>query len=87
MANEMVRNGIALFIAAGNTCSNAHYWNPRRAEDVITVGALDKQRFGSLFQQGPTEEGRIKPNIAFVGSSVMSVEANTGNGYRSMFRN
>ena len=34
--------------------------------------------------QGPTEEGRIKPNLAFVGSSVMSVQYNSGTGYTSM---
>ena len=85
MANEMVRNGIALFIAAGNSAVSAQIGTPGSAEDVITVGALDKDTAIAVYSsQGPTEEGRIKPNIAFVGSSVMSVEANTGSGYRSM---
>ena len=85
MANEMVRNGIALFIAAGNSAVSAQIGTPGSAEDVITVGALDKDTKIAVYSsQGPTEEGRIKPNIAFVGSSVMSVEANTGTGYRSM---
>ena len=85
MANEMVRNGIALFIAAGNTAVSAQIGTPGSAEDVITVGALDKDTKIAVYSsQGPTEEGRVKPNIAFVGSSVMSVEANTGTGYRSM---
>jgi len=85
MANEMVRNGIALFIAAGNNAVSAQIGTPGSAEDVITVGALDKDTAIAIYSsQGPTEEGRMKPNIAFVGSSVMSVEANTGSGYRSM---
>ena len=85
MANEMVRNGIALFIAAGNSAVSAQIGTPGSAEDVITVGALDKDTKIAVYSsQGPTEEGRVKPNIAFVGSSVMSVEANTGTGYRSM---
>jgi hypothetical protein len=81
----MVRNGIALFIAAGNSAVSAQIGTPGSAEDVITVGALDKDTKIAVYSsQGPTEEGRVKPNIAFVGSSVMSVEANTGTGYRSM---
>ena len=34
--------------------------------------------------QGPTEEGRVKPNVAYVGSSVMSVAFNTGDQYTDM---
>jgi len=85
MANEMVRSGIALFIAAGNSFVNAQIGTPGSAEDVITVGALDKDTSIAIYSsKGPTEEGRIKPNIAFVGSSVMSVEANSGDGYTDM---
>lgn len=85
MANEMARSGIALFIAAGNNAVSAQIGTPGSAEDVITVGALDKDTSIAIYSsQGPTEEGRIKPNIAFVGSSVMSVEANSGTGYTAM---
>ena len=85
MANEMVRSGVALFIAAGNTAGPGQIGTPGSAEDVITVGALDKDTKIAVYSsQGPTEEGRIKPNIAFVGSDVMSVEANSGNGYTGM---
>ena len=82
MANEMVRSGIALFIAAGNSAVPASIGTPGSAEDVITVGALDKDTSIAVYSsQGPTEEGRIKPNIAFVGSNVMAPEANSGDGY------
>ena len=87
MANEMVRSGVALFIAAGNNGVSAQIGTPGSAEDVITVGALDKgddPGIAIYSSQGPTEEGRVKPNIAFVGSSVMSVESNSGTGYTGM---
>ena len=84
-ANEMVRSGIALFIAAGNTVASGQIGTPGSAEDVITVGALDKDSTIAVYSsQGPTEEGRIKPNIAFVGSDVMSVAYNTGDQYTGM---
>jgi hypothetical protein len=84
MGNEMMRAGIALFIAAGNSAVSAQIGTPGSAEDVITVGALDKDTGIAVYSsQGPTEEGRIKPNIAFTGSNVMSVDFNTGTGYTS----
>jgi len=82
MANEMVRSGIALFIAAGNNGVAAQIGTPGSAEDAITVGALDKDTSIAIYSsQGPTEEGRVKPNIAFVGSNVFAPEANSGDGY------
>ncbi len=84
-ANEMVRAGIALFIAAGNTAVSAQIGTPGSAEDAITVGALDKNSAIAVYSsQGPTEEGRVKPNIAYVGSNVMSVAFNTGDQYTDM---
>ena len=85
MANQMMRSGVAVFIAAGNSAFSAQIGTPGSAEDVITVGALDKDTKIAVYSsQGPTEEGRIKPNVAFVGSSVNAPAANTGDGYTSM---
>ncbi len=85
MANEMVRSGIALFIAAGNSAGPSTIGTPGSAEDVITVGALDKDTSIAIYSsQGPTEEGLTKPNISFVGSNVMSVAYNSGDGYTDM---
>tara|TARA_B100000965_G_scaffold90471_1_gene73620 strand:- start:68504 stop:70495 length:1992 start_codon:yes stop_codon:yes gene_type:complete len=82
MANEMMRDGVTLFIAAGNSGGTATIGTPGSAEDVITVGSLDKDTSIAIYSsQGPTEEGRVKPNIAFVGSSVNAPDANTGDGY------
>lgn len=84
-ANEMMASGIAIFIAAGNNGVSAQIGTPGSAEDAITVGALDKNSAIAIYSsQGPTEEGRVKPNIAYVGSNVMSVAFNTGNGYTDM---
>ena len=82
MSNEMVRAGITMLIAAGNSAVSAQIGTPGSSEDAITVGALDKDTSIAVYSsQGPTEEGRIKPNVAFVGSDVMSVAHNTGDGY------
>ena len=51
---------------------------------LLIRAAAVGERIAIYSSQGPTEEGRVKPNIAFVGSSVMSVEANTGTGYTAM---
>ena len=82
MANEMMRAGVTLFIAAGNSGGTATIGTPGSAEDVITVGSLDKNTAVAVYSsQGPTEEGRVKPNLAFVGSSVNAPDANSGDGY------
>ena len=81
-ANEMVRAGISMLIAAGNSAAPGTIGTPGGAEDVITVGALKKDTaIAEYSSEGPTEEGRVKPNIAFVGSDVMSAQHNSGDGY------
>ena len=84
-ANEMMAAGVAIFIAAGNNAVSAQIGTPGSAEDAITVGALDKNSAIAVYSsQGPTEEGRVKPNVAYVGSNVMSVAFNTGDQYTDM---
>ena len=81
-ANEMVRAGISMLIAAGNSAGPGTIGTPGSAEDVITVGALNKNTaIAEYSSEGPTEEARVKPNIAFVGSDVMSTQHNSGDGY------
>ena len=85
LANEMVAHGISLMIAAGNSAAYGTIGTPGAAKDVITVGATEDSRQLAVYSsKGPTHEGQIKPNIAAIGSAVMSVEANSGNGYVSM---
>jgi len=85
MANTMIAEGIALTIAAGNSGTYGSIGTPGNARDVITVGATEKSRGTALYSsRGPTAEGLIKPNVAAIGSNVMSVRANSGNEYTSM---
>tara|TARA_B100000902_G_scaffold77458_1_gene82199 strand:- start:19374 stop:21428 length:2055 start_codon:yes stop_codon:yes gene_type:complete len=82
MGNRMMAEGIALFIAAGNSAGPGTIGTPGSAEDVITVGSLDKNgAIAAYSSEGPTEENRVKPNIAFIGSDVMAPDFNTGTGY------
>ena len=84
LANEMVAAGISLMIAAGNSASYGTIGTPGAAKDVITVGATeDGKDLAAYSSKGPTHEGQIKPNVAAIGSAVMSVEANSGNAYAS----
>ena len=56
MANEMMRAGVTLFIAAGNSGGTATIGTPGSAEDVITVGSLDKDTAIAVYSsQGPTD--------------------------------
>ena len=84
LANEMVAAGISLMIAAGNSAGYGTIGTPGAAKDVITVGATEDSKDLAFYSsKGPTHEGQIKPNVAAIGSAVMSVEANSGNGYAS----
>ncbi len=83
-ANNMTANGITMLIAAGNTAGPGTIGTPGSAEDVITVGALDKDADNTIAEyssEGPTEENRVKPNLAFIGSDVVSAQHNSGDGY------
>ena len=84
LANEMVAAGISLMIAAGNSAGYGTIGTPGAAKDVITVGATEDSKDLAVYSsKGPTHEGQIKPNVAAIGSAVMSVEANSVNGYAS----
>jgi len=85
LANTMIHEGIALTIAAGNSGTYGSIGTPGNGRDVITVGATEKNRNSAIYSsRGPTEEGVIKPNIAAIGSNVVSVESDSGSGYTGM---
>ena len=82
--NEMVENGICIVMPAGNSGGYGTIDMIGAAKNVITVGATqDSKELAVYSSKGPTYEGQIKPNVAAIGSSVMSVEANSGDGYTS----
>ena len=82
LANTMVTEGIAVTCSAGNRGSYGSIGTPGVARDVTTVGATEKNRDTALYSsRGPTQEGLVKPNVAAIGSGVMSVQTNSRNQY------
>ena len=82
-AARMADKGMVLVCSAGNSGSNA--WKkitpPGDAENVLTVGAIDKQGQLAPFSSiGTTADGRIKPDVVAVGlaSDVMRTNGNQG---------
>ncbi len=75
--NAAVARGIVVCVAAGNAGPTSRtVGSPGAAADVITVGATDRAdgiaRFSS---RGPTADGRIKPDICFPGTDIVSARA------------
>ncbi len=84
LVNEMVDNGICVVMPAGNSAGYGTIDMLGAAKNVITVGATSNSKELAVYSsKGPTHEGQIKPNVAAIGSGVMSVEANSGDGYAS----
>ena len=69
-ADIAASKGILVVVSAGN--SGDDDWKyisaPADADSVLTVGAVDAYAgYASFSSQGPTSDGRIKPNIAAMG--------------------
>jgi len=86
-ADIAASKGILVVVSAGN--SGADEWKyisaPADADSVLTVGAVDAYAgYVSFSSQGPTYDGRIKPNIAAMGYQTIfqdiSGEIARGNG-------
>jgi subtilisin family serine protease len=89
-AARMADKGMVLVCSAGNSGSNA--WKkitpPGDAENVLTVGAIDKQGQLAPFSSiGTTADGRIKPDVVAVGlaSDVMRTNGNQGRANGTSF--
>ena len=89
-AARMADKGMVLVCSAGNSGSNA--WKkitpPGDAENVLTVGAIDKQGQLAPFSSiGTTADGRIKPDVVAVGlaSDVMCTNGNQGRANGTSF--
>lgn len=72
-ASMLARKGIILCCSAGN--SGMQSWKkitvPADADDILTVGAVDKDGRNAPFASvGPTQDGRVKPDVAAMGSSA-----------------
>ena len=71
MADEAVRAGINVVVAGGNTALSATVTAPGDAELVVTVGSVsDSHVLSSFSSEGPTADGRIKPDVCAPGESI-----------------
>jgi len=84
--DKMVENGLVMCVAAGNSGPAASsIVIPGDAENVITVGAVD--RSGNIFElssRGPTAKGDTKPDLVTLGVDVVSALAGSKNGKSSI---
>jgi serine protease AprX len=79
--------GILVVVSAGNLGDNdwEHISAPADADSVIAVGAVDKNiDYAGFSSRGPSYDGRVKPNIAAMGSGTYHQTTNgeiiAGNG-------
>jgi len=75
--NAAVEQGVVVCIAAGNDGPSSYtVGSPGCAEDVITVGASDEGGNVAYFSsRGPTQDGRVKPDIAIPGVDIVAARA------------
>jgi len=75
--NEAVAAGLIILVAAGNEGPDASTLNaPGVARDVITVGASTfSDGIASFSSRGPTQDGRIKPDILLPGEGITALRA------------
>ena len=89
-ATMAARKGMILCIAAGNEAQSEwrYICTPADADSILTIGSVDSLRTYSAFSSiGPTADGRIKPDIATMGSAsgVVSVDGNPSRGNGTSF--
>lgn len=78
-AQIVAEKGIMVVVAAGNEGLNPwHYISaPADAVDVFSIGAVDAMGNPSWFTSyGPTADGRIKPDVAALGSDATVIYGN-----------
>lgn len=88
MADSIMESNVALFVAAGNHGHPERLYGyntigcPAASRYAITVGSVnDDGSHSSFSNEGPTGDGRLKPEICAAGSSITAAKANSGNGY------
>lgn len=78
-ADIAVGRGITVVASAGNTGNSS--WNyivtPADAHDVLTVGAINRSGNQASFSaNGPSADGRIKPDLVAIGANTAVVNQN-----------
>jgi hypothetical protein len=76
-------------MAAGNEGSGSStIGNPPIAKNVLTIGATERgtasNTVAGFSSRGPTQDGRIKPNVMAPGVDIMSAQKSGTNGYEAM---
>ncbi len=72
-ATIAARKGVLVCISAGNEGNKDWHYisSPSDADSILTVGAVDEYKQHSYFSSyGPTADGRIKPEVCAMGSTV-----------------
>jgi len=77
VCDEIVERGIVVCVAAGNAGpAMGTVGSPGCAHKVITVGAsTDNDQVASYSSRGPTQDGRVKPDLCFPGSGIIAARA------------
>ena len=77
LCDSAVGKGVVLCIAAGNAGPGAStVGSPGCAKTVITIGATnDSDQIAGFSSRGPTSDGRVKPDLCFPGSGIVSCRA------------
>lgn len=85
-ADRAAQKGVVVVTSAGNegTSDWQKITAPADADSVITVGAVQADGTRSGFSSlGPTADGRIKPDVAAMGSGIALARAGSGFGTSS----
>ena len=87
-ASHIADKGMILVCSAGN--SGAGSWKkitpPGDADNVLTVGAIDKRAVLATFSSvGNTADHRVKPDVVAVGSDVIRTDGNQGRANGTSF--
>jgi len=88
--DAVAASGIITFLSAGNEFGGATFAgcntidSPGDANLPITVASLDKDLGLAIYSsRGYTSDGRVKPDVAVIGSNIMAPDAATTDGYTS----
>ena len=88
--NIATGNGVICLNGAGNfghdeDAHNAHLAAPADAREVITVGAVTAERkIAGFSSDGPTADGRLKPEVLALGREVATVATFDSKNYSSI---
>jgi len=83
--DNAAEKGVAVVVAAGNEGPNGQTVTaPGCAEKAFTVGSSHmKEDVSDFSSRGPTDDGRLKPDMVAQGENIMAAEAQTRDDYTS----